>query len=77
MNSELTIPTPAQAAFLYHPETVAIWNGLAVGKTEALVQGALTCFEAGGSAILFRRTYLDLCLPGGFYDRARGARGWV
>ena len=41
------------------------------GKSDALLMGALQFMDMPGySAILFRRTYNDLALPGALMDRA-------
>lgn len=66
-------PTPKQAAFLLLLVQEAMYGGAAGGgKSEALLMGALQYVDVPGySAILFRRTFSDLTLPGALMDRAR------
>jgi predicted phage terminase large subunit-like protein len=66
-------PTPKQAAFLLLQCREAFYGGAAGGgKSNALLSGALQYVDQPGySAILFRRTYADLSLPGALMDRAR------
>lgn len=59
--------------FLKHCDTLEIMYGGAAGggKSDALLMGALQFVEVPGySAILFRKTYADLALPGALMDRA-------
>jgi predicted phage terminase large subunit-like protein len=65
-------PTPPQAAFLLLPHKEAFYGGAAGGgKSDALLMGALQYVDIQGySAILFRKTYSDLSLPGALMDRA-------
>jgi predicted phage terminase large subunit-like protein len=65
-------PTPPQAAFLSLDAKEALYGGAAGGgKSEALLMGALQHVDDPASnAILFRRTYGELALPGALLDRA-------
>ncbi len=65
-------PTPKQAAFLLLSCPEAFYGGAAGGgKSDALLMAALQYVDvAGYAAILFRRTYSDLALPGALMDRA-------
>lgn len=65
-------PTPKQAAFLNLWCKEALYGGAAGGgKSDALLMGALQFVnEPGYSAIIFRRTYADLALPGALMDRS-------
>lgn len=65
-------PTPKQAAFLLLDNKEAFFGGAAGGgKSDALLMAALQYVDVPGySAILFRRTYSDLTLPGALMDRA-------
>jgi len=65
-------PHPKQRTFLELTETEALYGGAAGGgKSDALLMSALAHVdEPGYSAILFRRTYTDLSLPGALMDRA-------
>ena len=65
-------PTPQQADFLLLTCREALYGGAAGGgKSDALLMGALQFVEVPHySAILFRRTYNDLALPGALMDRA-------
>jgi hypothetical protein len=65
-------PTPKQSAFLLLPGREAFFGGAAGGgKSDALLTAALQYVDVPGySAILFRRTYADLALPGALMDRA-------
>ena len=64
-------PTPKQAAFLLMNNTKEILYGGAAGggKSIAQLMGALQFVDVPGySAILFRKTYADLSLPGALID---------
>lgn len=65
-------PTPKQAEFLLLPDREALYGGAAGGgKSDALLMGALQYVQVPGyAAILFRRTYKDLALPGALMDRS-------
>lgn len=65
-------PTPPQAAFLSLDAKEALYGGAAGGgKSDALLMGALQHVDDPRSkAILFRRTYGELSLPGALLDRA-------
>jgi predicted phage terminase large subunit-like protein len=66
------MPTPKQLAFLMAPEREVLFGGAAgPGKSSALLMAALEYVDvAGYSALLLRRTYSDLALPGALMDRA-------
>jgi hypothetical protein len=66
-------PEPPQEAFLATTELEALYGGSAGGgKSDALLIAALQYVdEPGYSAILFRRTYTDLALPGAIMDRSK------
>src|SRR4051812_27808590 len=61
---------PKQAAFLVCPNLEAFYGGAAGGgKSDALLAGGLEYVDVPGyAAILFRRTYADLALPGALMD---------
>lgn len=65
-------PTIKQAEFLLYQGKEAMYGGAAGGgKSDALLMAALQYVaEPGYAAILFRRTYKDLSLPGALMDRA-------
>ena len=65
-------PTPQQAAFLLLECKEALYGGAAGGgKSNALLSAALQHVDVPEySAILFRRTFADLALPGALMDRA-------
>jgi len=65
-------PTPKQQAFLWLSCREAFYGGAAGGgKSDALLQAALQWVDAPGySALLLRKTYRELRLPGGLLDRA-------
>lgn len=65
-------PTPRQAAFLELEADEALYGGSAGGgKSDAILMAALQYVDVPGyAAILFRRTFTDLALPGALMDRA-------
>lgn len=65
-------PTEKQRAFLALDALEALYGGAAGGgKSDALLMAALQYVDTPGySAILFRRTYTDLSLPGAIMQRA-------
>lgn len=65
-------PTAKQAEFLLLDDKEALFGGAAGGgKSDALLMAALQYVEVPDyAAILFRRTYKDLSLPGALMDRA-------
>ena len=66
-------PTPKQSAFLCLDCLEALYGGSAGGgKSDALLAAALQYVdEPDYAAILFRKSYADLSLPGSLMDRAR------
>ena len=67
-------PTPKQRAFLLMNDTKEILYGGAAGggKSVAQLMGALQFVDIPGySAILFRKTYADLSLPGALIDLSK------
>lgn len=66
-------PTPAQAAFLLLDDLEAFYGGaVGGGKSDALLMAALQYVDVPRyKAILFRRSYTDLSLPGALIPRAR------
>src|SRR6476469_1941519 len=66
-------PSPKQAAFLLYDGLEAFYGGAAAGgKSDALLMGALQYVDQPNyAAMIFRRTYSDLSLPGALMDRAR------
>jgi len=62
-----------QAAFLLLPNREAFYGGAAGGgKSDALLAGALQYVDVPGyAALILRRTYGDLALPGAIMNRAR------
>lgn len=66
-------PTSKQAAFLLLPQKEAFFGGAAGGgKSDALLMGALQYVDVPGySAIIFRKSFSDLNLPGALIDRAK------
>jgi predicted phage terminase large subunit-like protein len=65
-------PTPKQATFLALPTREAFYGGATGGgKSDALLMAALQYVDVPGyAAMLLRRTYADLSLPGALMDRA-------
>lgn len=65
-------PTIKQAEFLLLPAMEALYGGAAGGgKSDALLMAALQYVNVPGyAALLLRRTYADLALPGALMDRA-------
>lgn len=65
-------PTKQQAVFLTLPSLEAMFGGAAGGgKSDALLMAALQYVEVPGyAALLLRRSYADLALPGALMDRA-------
>lgn len=65
-------PTPHQARFLGVSAFEALYGGAAGGgKTDALLMAALQYAHVPGyAALMLRRTYPDLALPGAIMDRA-------
>lgn len=65
-------PTEKQAAFLLLPHLEAFYGGEpGGGKSDALLMGALQWVDYPDfAAMLFRRTFTDLSLPGSLMDRA-------
>lgn len=65
-------PTPRQAAFLAARELEVMYGGAAGGgKSDALLMAALQYAHAPGyAALILRRSYPDLTLPGAIMDRA-------
>ena len=70
----MTEPTPKQRAFLLMNDTKEILYGGAAGggKSVAQLMAALQFADIPGySAILFRKTYADLSLPGALIDMSK------
>lgn len=67
------VPTAKQAAFLLLTNREAFYGGAAGGgKSDALLMAALQYVDIPGyRAILFRKTYADLSLPGALMDRMK------
>lgn len=65
-------PTPRQAEFLLNPEREVLYGGAAGGgKSEGLLAAAAQYVDVPSyAALLLRRTYADLSLPGALMDRA-------
>lgn len=66
-------PHPRQAEFLALDSLEALYGGAAGGgKSDALLMAALQYVDVPGySALLLRRTFADLALPGAIMDRAK------
>src|SRR5918996_994793 len=67
------VPTPKQALYLSLPHAEILFGGQAgPGKTSALLMAAMLYIDVPGyAAMLFRRTYQDLSLPGALIDRSQ------
>lgn len=65
-------PTPTQTAFLLLPHLEAFYGGAGGGgKSEALLMAALQYVDVPGyAALILRRSFTDLALPGALMDRA-------
>lgn len=63
---------PKQAAFLVLPHLEAFYGGAAgPGKSDDLLMAALQFVDSSNyAALLLRRTYADLALPGALMDRS-------
>lgn len=66
-------PTSKQSAFMVLPNLEAFFGGACGGgKSDTLLMCALQYVDIPGySAIIFRRTYSELALPGALLDRSR------
>lgn len=66
------VPTPPQSAFLLADELEVLFGGAAgPGKSSGLLMSALQYADVPGyAALLLRRTFKDLSLPGALLDRA-------
>lgn len=66
-------PHPPQEAFLWLDNLEALYGGAAGGgKSDALLMGALEYVDVPGyAALLLRKTYADLALPGAIMDRSK------
>ena len=67
------VPTPKQHAFLWLDVKEAFFGGAAGGgKSDALLMAALQYVDVPNyAAIIFRKSYTDLQLPGAIMDRAQ------
>lgn len=67
------VPTPKQHAFLWLTVKEAFFGGAAGGgKSDALLMAALQYVDVPSyAAVIFRRTYTDLALPGAIMTRAQ------
>lgn len=67
------VPTPKQHAFLWLQSREAFFGGAAGGgKSDALLMAALQYVHVPGyAAVIFRRSYTDLSLPGAIMVRAQ------
>lgn len=65
-------PTPKQMVFLALPHKEAFFGGAAGGgKSDALLMAALQYVDVPGyAAIIFRKTFADLSLPGALMERS-------
>lgn len=65
-------PTAKQAKFLYYTKREALFGGSAGGgKSSSLLMGALQFVDVPGyAALVLRKTYADLSLPGALMDRS-------
>lgn len=64
-------PTPKQQTFLDSPNFEVLFGGAAGGgKSSALLMGAISQAVIGATALVVRRTYADLVLPGAIMDRS-------
>lgn len=66
-------PQPKQLAFLSYEGLEAFYGGAAAGgKSDALLMAALMYVDKPGyAAMIFRKTYADLALPGALMDRSQ------
>lgn len=66
-------PTPKQRLFLMMPHREVLFGGRAGGgKSDALLMAALQYVDVPGyAAIIFRKTFTDLSLPGALIDRSK------
>ncbi len=66
-------PTIRQALFLTDPRLEVLYGGSGGGgKSSGLLMAAAQYVEVPGyAALLLRRTYQDLALPGALMDRAK------
>lgn len=66
-------PHPPQEAFLWLSQLEALYGGAAGGgKSDALLMAALEYVDVPGyAALILRKTYADLALPGAIMDRSK------